>query len=320
MIAKTGVTRAALSVLAVLVLIVMLVVASRRIDLHRAALELRQVRPAWIIAALVCYLAILPLWAAQWRLLAPRGGGNTFAAMLGVVCMTSSVLNTTPLLVGEAAGVQFLASQAGVDRVSGVAVLAMDQLLVGIAKLGVLCAAAALLPLPASVRHGLFVLGWGVAALASALLLLVATVRRGHDWLHRHPRLGAAIVGATRTLGALRAPRRGGAALLLAFAKKGCELAAILSCQHAFGITLPPSSALLVLAALNVATLLPLVPGNVGVFETAIIVAYAWLGVAPERALGLAVVQHLCYVVALALPGYAWLARGVPRRSAAATP
>ena len=107
---------------------------------------------------------------------------------------------------------------------------------------------------------------------------------------------------------------------MLAFAKKGCELGAIISLQHAFGITLPPSSALLVLAALNIATLLPLVPGNVGVFETAVVFAYAWLGVAPERALGLAVVQHVCYVAALALPGYAWLARGVPLRSTAATP
>jgi uncharacterized membrane protein YbhN (UPF0104 family) len=60
------------------------------------------------------------------------------------------------------------------------------------------------------------------------------------------------------------------------------------------------------------------VPGNLGVYEAAVVVAYAWLGVPPERALGIALVQHACYFAALALPGYRWLARRVRDRSAAA--
>ena len=60
---------------------------------------------------------------------------------------------------------------------------------------------------------------------------------------------------------------------------------------------------------LNLATLLPIVPGNVGVFEAAVVLALTRMGIAPELALGIALVQHLCYFVALAAPGLVWVAR-----------
>jgi uncharacterized membrane protein YbhN (UPF0104 family) len=115
----------------------------------------------------------------------------------------------------------------------------------------------------------------------------------------------------------LRSIGRSAGALALALAKKLAELLAIVCVQHAFGVALPPESALLILAAVNLATLLPVVPGNLGVYEAGVVVAYSWLGVTPERALGIAVVQHACYVAALALPGYRWLGRLSPRSSAA---
>ena len=108
-------------------------------------------------------------------------------------------------------------------------------------------------------------------------------------------------------LAPLRSPVRGGGALLLALAKKGVEVLAIVCVQRAFGLTLPIAGAVLVLASLNLATLLPITPGNVGLYEAAVVFAYTWLGVPAERALGVAIVQHLCYFVALALPGYWWL-------------
>jgi uncharacterized membrane protein YbhN (UPF0104 family) len=97
---------------------------------------------------------------------------------------------------------------------------------------------------------------------------------------------------------------------VLALLKKAAEVCAIVCVQRAFGVHLPIGGAVLVLAVLNLATLLPVVPGNVGVFEAAVVIALTRLGVGPEQALGIAVVQHLCYFVALALPGLVWAARG----------
>jgi uncharacterized membrane protein YbhN (UPF0104 family) len=287
--------------------------------------ELVNVRPVWVALALVSYFAILPLWALQWLLLAPAGTRTrpSVSRMLGVVAMTSSVLNTTPLLVGEAAGIYFLVACAALERGAALSVLAMDQLLVGIAKVCVLVAAAWTNDLPTWMERGRTMLGLGVGALllglaavawrAEAMSRLAAPVR-----LARFARL---IASAGAALAPLRSPTRGGGALLLALAKKVAELTAIVCLQHAFGLALPLSSALLVLAALNLATLLPIVPGNVGIYEAAVVLAYGRFGVGAERALGIAVIQHACYFAALALPGYRWLAReALSRTSAAATP
>jgi uncharacterized protein (TIRG00374 family) len=131
----------------------------------------------------------------------------------------------------------------------------------------------------------------------------------------RVARLAAALAVG---LAPIRSPSRSGGALALALAKKAMETLAIYCVQRAFGIDLPLASALLVLAAVNLATLLPLVPGNLGVYEGAVVLAYTYFGIPPERALGVALVQHACFFLALALPGYRWLARSPADRSSAA--
>ena len=80
-------------------------------------------------------------------------------------------------------------------------------------------------------------------------------------------------------------------------------MAAIVCVFRAFGLRESIAAAIVVLAVLNLATLVKVVPGNVGVFEAAVVLALTRFGIAPEHALGVAVVQHVCYFVALALPG-----------------
>jgi uncharacterized membrane protein YbhN (UPF0104 family) len=168
--------------------------------------------------------------------------------------------------------------------------------------------------------RGADVLLLAVSVLLVAVLLVAWRAERLTRLLEsRIPARASRILLAVGTsLAPLRSPRRSGGALVLALAKKAAEALAILCVQHAFGVELPISSALLVLAAVNLATMVPLVPGNLGVYEAAVVVGYAYLGVPAERALGIAAMQHACYFVALALPGYRWLARSPAERSSAA--
>lgn len=302
--------------LALLVVITIGALSLRRIDTARVLLEVRGIHVVWIAAALCCYLSILPLWAAQWTFLAPKTPGNTFARMLAVVTMMSSTLNTTPLFVGEAAGLLLLVTRIGVSRAAAVSITVMDQLLVGIAKVTVLSAAALLLTLPEWMRTG-----WKTLALGVPLLLLVCMLAaRHHDVLVARaeralpPRLVHAIGNLGGALEPLYSPTRGGMALLLALAKKLVEILAIVCVQRAFGVSLPFASAVLVLAALNLATLLPIVPGNLGVYEGAVILVYTRLGLSSEHAVSIAVAQHACYFIALALPGYLWAATAAASR------
>jgi uncharacterized protein (TIRG00374 family) len=313
--------RTAMHVAAAVILVSLLVLAARRFDFARVVAAVATSRAQWLLLAAVCYIAILPLWALQWRVLTPPTGRPSFATLLGVIAMTSSVLNTTPMLVGEAAAVVFLVLRAGLSRAAALSVLAMDQLVLGVAKVGLLVLAAWLLQLPLWMERGLRGLATIVAALLVALLAVawgdrtVARVAR-----HLPDRAGRALHAVADALAPLRSPTRGGIALALALAKKLAEIVAILCIQRAFGVALPGASAVLVLAALNLATLLPVVPANVGVYEAVVVLAYGSLGVNADRALAMALVQHACYFAALALPGYGWLLREAPSRSAAAAP
>jgi uncharacterized membrane protein YbhN (UPF0104 family) len=313
--------RVAARLAGMLVLGALLLVAVRRFDIAHVLETLATAQPAWVALSAACYLAILPLWALEWCLLAPRDGRPMYLRMLGVIAMTSSVLNTTPMLVGEAAAVVFLVTRAGLARAAALSVLAMDQLVLGIAKVGVLVLATWLLVLPLWMERGMRALSVLVALLLLALLAVAWGERTVTRVAQRLPdRGGRALRAVAAALAPLRSPWRGGSALLLALLKKLAEILAIICIQHAFGVVLPMSSAVLVLAALNLATLVPVVPGNVGVYEAVTVLAYGYMGVDAERALGMALVQHACYFTALALPGYGWLARGVRSRSAAASP
>lgn len=297
-------------ILAGIILIVIAAMAIRSIDPARVLHELRGIRAGWVVAGLLCFGGILPLWAAQWTLLAPRTPRNTLSRMLGVTAMTSSTMNTTPFFVGEAAALVLLVARAGVTRAEAVSVLLMDQLLVGVAKIAVLSTAALTLTLPIWMREGWAALAAGVLALLAVCAALAWKRDRVVAIAARvlPPRVAGAIGSIGSGLDPLWIPTRGGVALMLALAKKMCEVLAIACLQRAFGVTLPFATCVLVLAALNLATLLPVVPGNLGVYEGAVVLVYTRLGLSTEHAVSIALVQHACYFAALALPGYGWAA------------
>ena len=298
-------------VLVFLALTALVVAALQRMNLARAAVQIAEVRGHWLVFAIACYAMILPLWARQWTLLSPRGPTPRERDMLGVVVLTAAVLNTTPMLVGEATAVVLLVTRARLDRAAALSVLAMDQLLVGVAKLGVLALAASVAPLPEWMTRAVLGLLGTILLFGGALVLAAWRHVDVASVLERviPPRLAAAAGAFARSLEPLRFPRRGFPALGIALLKKAVEVAAIVCVQRAFGLTLPLAAAIIVLAALNLATLLPIVPGNVGVFEAAVVLALTRFGVAPEQALGVAIVQHVCYFIALALPGLIFAAR-----------
>jgi hypothetical protein len=302
------------------VLTVAVVVAIPGLPWHRAVEQVRRSEPAWLVAAVFANLLILPLWAAEWRLLAPGSTRVTYARMFEVVAITAAVLNSVPFFAGEASAVALLVTRAALSHGAALSVLAMDQLLVGLAKLAVLAAAAIYAPLPTWLRAGILSLVLGVAALLSVLVPLA------HRWdmvktrlVERPSRLRNAIARAASWgahLDAIRDARRVWRVMLLALAKKSAELLGILAVQVAFGLEPSVASGLLILAGLAVTTLLPVAPANLGVYEATVFASYRFLGVSTETALGLAVVQHLCFLLPALATGYLTLTlrQLLPRR------
>jgi uncharacterized membrane protein YbhN (UPF0104 family) len=293
------------------ILSIAIVLALRPLPWRRAFVQLQHLDPGWLLAAFAANLAILPLWALEWRLLTPRSAGASFRAMFEVVGITGAVLNSIPFFAGEAAGVGLLITRARLSRGAAFSVLAMDQLLVGFAKVTVIGAAAALAPLPGWLRGGLVSIVVGVPALFAILLLLAHRGLAARDWLLRGSSAANRLLARAAALGAhletLREPRRAWRVCALALSKKVFELLAIIAVQLAFGLAPSLPVALLILAALAVTTLLPIAPANLGVYEATVFAAYRFAGVSAELALGMAIVQHLCFLLPMLATGYVTL-------------
>lgn len=284
-----------------------LVWALRALPWQRAIAELARVDGAWVAAAVLANLAILPLWALEWRLLVP-GVRLSFGRMFEIVTVTASILNSVPFLAGEASAVALLIGRGGLARGAALSVLAMDQLLVAFAKLATLALAAWLAPIPEWMRHGLLALVLAFGGMVLALLSLA------HHWERLRDRLVegawpfrlqlARLVAWGRHFDVLRVANRFRRAALLALLKKAAELTAILAIQAAFGLEPSIATGALVLAALALSTLVPVAPANLGVYEATVFAIYRYLGVPAETALGLALLQHLSFLLPSLATGY----------------
>jgi uncharacterized membrane protein YbhN (UPF0104 family) len=253
-------------------------------------------RPGWAIAALAINCAMFPLWASQWRLLAPRTNRPSWGRMLEIVSLISLSQNVLPLIGSAAACIGMLIFRGGMSRGAAVSLLAIDQMLTGLAKVAALGAAALLVRMPGWIREG------GMALVAVMVVFVVALLMLAHGTerldklaqrLGRGARVAASLAAWTRHLeGLRRGGRRVWWALGYALLKKVCEAAAAISIQYACGIELGWGGAILVVAALGLSTLVR-TPGNLGVYEATVVGIYSALGAPPAPALAAALLQHL---------------------------
>jgi uncharacterized membrane protein YbhN (UPF0104 family) len=246
----------------------------------------RQADPLWSAASVVANAAILLAYAALWRHLAPPvdGAAVPMRTTFEIVAVSSTVMNTTPMLAGHATAVGLLVSRARLQMRQALSVLAMDQGAEGAAKIALVATAVMVAPLPVWLRAAALS---AVALAAAFLVVLVAFANRAPQRLAH----------LARDLAPLRSWRAAGVALALALVMKLLEGLAIVLAQHSLGLDLPLGSVAVVLAATSLATMIPLSPGNVGPYEAAAAAVYMWMDVPPDAAVALAAVQHACFLL-----------------------
>jgi uncharacterized membrane protein YbhN (UPF0104 family) len=265
------------------------VLLARTVDISAVTALLRQAAGQWVAAALLCNLLIVFCWTQQWRALMPTASAIAFRRMLPLIGMASLAGNTAPAS-GQISTVVLLSSEPNVPRSVAVSVLALDQVVEGITKLSLLGLVAFLAPLPAWMRPTLLALVLGMMALVAGLVLLANQSR----WLQQY----------VQALETLRNGRKVVVSVWWCCLSKISEGVAILAVQNAFGVHVPISVTLLVLAAVQLGTLVPLSPGNIGTYEASAMAAYHEGGVSAEVSLSLAITQHVCLLFSTAGVGY----------------
>ena len=289
-------------------LTVAVISAARTLPWHSAIDQARRVEPGWLFAAVLANVVLIPVWALEWRLLIPGAARVAYARLFEVVSVMAAVLNSVPFFAGEASGVAMLVGRVGLSRGAALSVLAMDQLLGGLVKIVVLATAAMLVPLPSWLRAGIFALLLGVAMMLAVFVPLAHRWSSIRDRLLAQPsrlrHLLARLASWGEHLDGIRETHRVWRVSLVALTRKSVELLGILAVQLAFGLEPSLAAAMLILAALAIANLMPIAPANIGVYEAAVFAAYRYMGVSADTALGLAVVQHLCFLLPMLATGY----------------
>ena len=140
---------------------------------------------------------------------------------------------------------------------------------------------------------------------------MFAQIDRARDVIHVSAREYRAVLQMRPSVhGALQVMQDLGGHRAEDEAPKGAEAVGIMAIQKAFHLDLPCWSVLLILAGLNVTTMVPVTPGNLGVYEATVFFIYQYLGIPSEKAMALAIFQHLCYLLPMVGPGYFFVIQG----------
>ena len=274
-------------------------------DLDRAWIEFSRADPFWLFGAVFFNACILLVWTLLWRLLLPEKCSVPFSRIFQANSYMSTSCNTIPFPGGHAVGVMALARRAEVGHSIALSVLALDQLMEGFAKIFVLTLVAIFVPLPEPMRQGVLVFVFVIGFFAAIMFYLA----------HKQPRIKedtVSFMGKVRRfvsrwsvhLEILRDVRIFSFGLLLAFLMMFAQTLGIWAVQKSLGLDLPFWAPILVMGALNLATVLPVTPGNFGIYEGTAFLAYQFYGLSSESALSLALLQHLCFLIPMVGSGY----------------
>lgn len=280
-------------------ILVALGVAAALIPWAELSTALRSADPFWIAIAAGLSLSIYPFWVWQWRLLVQPVTPVRWETTAEVVFCSAAAKSAAATVGGLASAAAMLNLRAGVPLPATAGILAIDQLLVGVAKLAVLILALWLTALPWQVLAGTLSLAGGMAVLLAVLLLIRAgTVRAALPGVI--DRRVAVLVDGLRLLGN---PVRLILATALALIKKATEVATALAIQYAVGIEPSLAAAILTVAAVSLATLVPVLPGNLGMHAAGVYIVYEALGVGTALALSAALLQHATVFLGQACAG-----------------
>jgi glycosyltransferase 2 family protein len=118
---------------------------------------------------------------------------------------------------------------------------------------------------------------------------------------HRFKAIAHWLGGFKVGLQAIQEPKRCSGGLLMGVANWISELIALSILCVAQGYSLSYSELLLSLVILNLGTLIPIAPANIGVYEASLAFALTKFGIPAGQSLAIATVHHLCQMIGTAL-------------------
>jgi uncharacterized protein (TIRG00374 family) len=278
-------------------------------DFNQTWKKIETAQPVWLVISVLFNLSILLIWTSLWNVLVPKNTVVSFSKLFQANSFMSTSCNTLPFPGGHTVGLVLLARLARLEHSVALSVLALDQMMEGIVKVVVLTLAASISPLPEQMRQG--ITGFIVVIVVFSAFMFYAAHKipkvTGKDeeispsLLFRIKKFVSQWAGH---LEILKDYRVFGVGLFLSLIMMMLQALGIWAAQKSLGQEIPFWTTILVMAALNLATILPLTPGNFGVYEATAFLIYKFSGLSPEIALSLALLQHILFLIPMAGTGW----------------
>lgn len=282
---------------------------AQRIHLDLFIRALEDAHYHYLFFASLCTLTIILLNSWQFKIFLPKFGMVKFSKMIQLISIFSMSVNVLPFWGGHGLLVYLLGQREKVGKTVALSALTLDQITEGFAKLFLFSLVAFSGFLPSWMKVGMqsFIL---LIVGIYAILFFLAYKFRDHvdEWNDMSgPILGRLSKVFKKWAHHLQVLRNWPSFLMtvaLATGMKILEVLAVYFTQVALGVDLGIMAAVVVVAALSLATALPLTPGRLGIFEGAAMLTYQYLGVDPTLGLALGVTIHAVHTLPFIVAGY----------------
>ncbi|HEX5416420.1 MAG TPA: lysylphosphatidylglycerol synthase transmembrane domain-containing protein [Chloroflexota bacterium] len=293
-----------------------------KIDLHEVGTALAQANYVWVIPAVCCTLTSYALRTLRWRIILRPIRPLGFRTLLPVLMIGFMANNLLPARMGELVRAYALGRKTGLSKSLGLATILLERLCDGISLIVVLGIIALFYPLPLAVREagtiagGIFLAG-GIGTLVLLTRQRLAIRVIGLVVRPLPKRLGEQVTAKTLAfVEGLRVLQHGKALLVIVawsaiiWSVEATSYLLILRGVHpALSSGTPLLAALMMMAVVNLGSLIPSAPGYIGAYQFFGVMALGAFGIPAGIALAVAIITQAEQWITVTGVGLGFVAR-----------
>ncbi len=287
-------------------------------DINRVLANLRQANYLLVLPAIGIFFLDVFFRSLRWQVLLSPMRRLPVGELFRALVIGFTVNDVLPARLGELARAYLLGRRTGMSKSAVLATIVVERLFDGITMFILLAMVGLFTGLESDVRVAMRVAGVIFLGGAAVLVLAATGPKRALAVLGAllspvpSPLRARALAVAERFIGGLavlQSVRLIGLILLLSMAAWGLEALMYLLIGQGFNLGVRPTAYLMMLAVVNLGTMIPGTPGYVGTFQGLSVFSLGLFGVAPDDALGYSFVLHAALLVPVTLMGFFYLGR-----------
>lgn len=301
--------RKILQIVFILILLILFFIFFKQIDLNQLWNSLQKASYPILFFALFCSCVMILIKSFQLSFYLKKIGFSSWFYLFQTTAVWQMVVNFFPFGGAEAISVYLFHYKLNVSKIQSISMMTMEKLADGISLLAVFLFLAIVSDIPHWMKSGIYTLT------ALILFFLVFVVFIAYRFKNLELKLAGEMKSRFRTLLShfskwvthlhlLRDWKRGIYVSILGIAIKLIEGIILYSIQKSLGFTFPYWTPFLVIAALNISLSIPVIPGNLGVFEMTVSAVYLYAGANFNTALSFGILYHLIYALPPMIIGY----------------